>query len=212
MTRKSSAVEAKNKRGFPASRGLVIMVVAVAVLAVAFGGCGLETDQANEALGKTAKSQQEAEDILDRVRNFPAEWEAIFNVPRVGPEQVSRARQLLQARTLDLRSLEKALKKWGTDLKPIKKMNVEEKIREYVKLKLTAVNGFSEYVTSYLRPAMKAYSKLLDMIAAGRPLTELNNMVQEITALSAEATAKLEECQSAEKQADDYFQENKLGY
>lgn len=211
MMRKSLAARQKYESGFSELTRFAVAAVAVVLIVAILGGCGLETDQANDAMAKAAKSQDEAEAILARVKNFPAEWEVIFNTPRLGPDQITRARQLIKSRNQDLSALEKALEKWSNDISPIKKLNVEEKIKEYAKLKFNAVNSFSEYTTSYLRPALKAYSNLLDLIASGRPLTELNKSAEEITALAAEATAKLQECESANKQADDYFQENRLG-
>ncbi len=187
--------------------------LAVALLAVALslGGCGLQTDEANKQLAAATKHQEEAEAILARVRAFPAEWEALFNVSKIGQPQVDSARQLVAAREADLDTLEKTLADWETDLRSISKLNVEQGVKEYIRLKLLAVGLWQEYVEDYLRPLIAAYSGMVEIIAYGRPLTEQNAKAQEITNLVSESAQKLEEVQAAEKRAEEYFEKNKLG-
>jgi hypothetical protein len=192
-------------------RTAALALVTASVVLVAVAGCGLETEQANKDMARAAQHQQEAEVILARFKNFTAEWEAIFNVPRVGPDQVTRARQLLQARAQDLDAIETALSKWEQDVRAITSLNVEEKIKEFVRLKLAAIRCYSDYVTGSLRPIFKAYDGLVELIAQGRPEAALDETAMEIAGLVTESRDKLEECQAAEKQADEYFKENKLG-
>jgi hypothetical protein len=188
-----------------------LALIAATVVLVAVSGCGLETEQANRDISRAFQHQQEAEAVLARLKNFAAEWEAIFNVPRIGPGQVTAARQLLQARGQDLDALETALSKWAEDFRAISSLNVEEKIKEYVRLKLNAIRHYSDYVTGSLRPIFKAYEGLVELIAQGKPQATLDETAMEIAGLVTESKDKLEECQEAEKQADEYFKENKLG-
>jgi hypothetical protein len=181
----------------------------VVVLAVA--GCGLQTEEANKDLAQATKHQDEAEATLARLRAFPAEWETLFDVAKVGPDQVNRARELVSAREKDVDALEQALEEWEKDLGLIEKLNVEGKIKEYVRLKMNAVKSWQDYTSLNLRPLIKAYGGMLDIIAFGRPPAEQSAKAQEITSLVAESVQKLEECRNSEKQADKYFQENKLG-
>lgn len=197
----------QTRRGWIAALALV----AATVVLVAVSGCGLETEQANRDISRAFQHQQEAEATLARLKNFAAEWEAIFNVPRIGPSQVTAARQLLQARGQDLDALETALSKWAEDFRAISSLNVEEKIKEYVRLKLNAIRCYSDYVTGSLRPIFKAYEGLVELIAQGRPQATLDETAMEIAGLVTESKDKLEECQEAEKQADEYFKENRLG-
>jgi len=197
----------QTRRGWIAALALV----AATVVLVAVSGCGLETEQANRDISRAFQHQQEAEAVLARLKNFAAEWEAIFNVPRIGPGQVTAARQLLQARGQDLDALETALSKWAEDFRAISSLNVEEKIKEYVRLKLNAIRCYSDYVTGSLRPIFKAYEGLVELIAQGRPQATLDETAMEIAGLVTESKDKLEECQEAEKQADEYFKENRLG-
>lgn len=197
----------QTRRGWIAA----LAIIAATVVLVAVSGCGLETEQANRDISRAFQHQQEAEAVLARLKNFAAEWEAIFNVPRIGPGQVTAARQLLQARGQDLDALETALSKWAEDFRAISSLNVEEKIKEYVRLKLNAIRCYSDYVTGSLRPIFKAYEGLVELIAQGRPQATLDETAMEIAGLVTESKDKLEECQEAEKQADEYFKENRLG-
>lgn len=197
----------QTRRGWIAA----LAIIAATVVLVAVSGCGLETEQANRDISRAFQHQQEAEAVLARLKNFAAEWEAIFNVPRIGPGQVTAARQLLQARGQDLDALETALSKWAEDFRAISSLNVEEKIKEYVRLKSNAIRCYSDYVTGSLRPIFKAYEGLVELIAQGRPQATLDETAMEIAGLVTESKDKLEECQEAEKQADEYFKENRLG-
>jgi hypothetical protein len=188
-----------------------LAIIAAVMVLVAASGCGLETEQANQDISRASQHQQEAEAILARLRNFTTEWEAIFNVPRIGLDQVNGARQLIQASGKDLDALEIALKKWEQDLRAIRSLNVDQKIGEYVKLKLDAITCYKDYVTGSLRPIFKAYEGLVELIAQGRPQATLDETAMEIAGLVTNSKDKLEQCQNAEKQADEYFKENKLG-
>lgn len=187
------------------------MLLSALVACAAVAGCGLETDEANKALAAANKHQQEAEEALARLNNFPAEWEVMFNVPGVGPDQINGARLLLEAREQDLEVLEKALKKWGVTLNPILALNVEEKVKEYVRLKMNSIKCWTDYAQSHLLPLIKAYSGIVEQIAYGRPQAEIDQAAAEITTLVNATVLKLEECQGAEEQADEYFKKNKLG-
>jgi hypothetical protein len=183
--------------------------VALLLVGVATG-CGLQTEQANQALARASKHQQDAEVILARIKGFPAEWQAVFAAPR-SPDQVAKGRQLLQARDADLIALAGALRSWKLDLQPIDKMNVDDKIKEYVRLKIESINCYSSYVEDYLRPIFKAYGALVEEIAIGSPQAVLDKSAGDITSKVKDSAAKLEECLAEQKQADDYFQESKLG-
>lgn len=194
-----------------ASVALAIVSLLLVALMVDVCGCGLETDEANAALARASKHQAEAEATLARFKNFPAEWGALFNVPSVGPDQITQARQLLQAREQDLQSLEKALKAWGNEISSIASLNVEDKIKEYVHLKMNSIKCWAEYTENFLTPLIKQYQGLVELMAQGQPTAELNKSVANISDLVKQSVEKLNECEGAEKQADDYFQENRLG-
>ena len=187
---------------------LVVLLPSMVILPA---GCGLQTDKANKYLQQATKHQEEAEAILARFKAFPNNWEAIFNVAVIGQPQVDQARQLIQAREQDLDALGKALKAWSGDLKLISKLDVEMKVKEYVGLKMKAINAWQDYTATSLKPLIKAYSGMVDIIASGGSPAEQDAKAQEITGLVSESVQKLEECRAAEKQADNYFNENKLG-
>jgi len=188
-----------------------MLLLALLVVVLLAAGCGLQTEEANKRLARAIGQQENAEAILARVKAFPAEWEALFNVGKVGPDQVNAARQLLQGREADLDALDKALGAWEDDLRAIAKLNVEQAVKDYVRLKVKAVRCWQDYVTTYLRPLIAAYGGMVEIIAYGRPLSEQSAKAQEITNLVSESVQGLEECLTAEKKADDYFRENKLG-
>lgn len=171
----------------------------------------METDEANEALAAGNKHQAEAEEALARIINFPAEWEALFNVPTVGADQINAARQLIQAREQDLEQFEQALKAWDKELKKIPALNVDERIKEYTSKKMNSIKCWTDYAESYLMPLIKGYSGIVEEIAYGRPQAEINQKAAEVATLVGETVTKMEECKSVEKQADDFFKENKLG-
>lgn len=193
------------------SKGVWLLVSALVAIALVAAGCGLQTDEANKKLAAATKHQEEAEAILARLKAFPSEWEALFNVSKIGAAQVDGARQLVSTREQDLDALEKALSAWEVDLRAISKLNVEQGVKEYVRLKVAAIDLWQEYVEDYLRPLVSAYSGMVEIIAYGRPLTEQNAKAQEITNLVSESARQLEECQAAEKRAEDFFKENELG-
>lgn len=194
------------------SRAAALAAAALCVLALALAsGCGLQTDAANRSLETAAAHQQEAEAIIARFKAFPHEWEAIFNVPRVGGEQITKARELLKAKEQDMTALDTALEEWRKDLAGILELNVEQKIKEYVRLKSNAIKAWQDYSTLYLQPLMSAYGGIVETIAVGGPYSEQEAKAQELTGLVAESVQKLSECRALEKKAEDYFRENRLG-
>lgn len=198
-------------RWFGRACSLVTLAMVVLLVVFAVAGCGLETEEANRKLTQANKHQDEAEAAMARIRNIPAEWQAIFTTPTATAQQVAAAKQLMDARTQDLDALKLALQAWGRDLRAIGLLNVDERVKEYVKLRRNAVNLYEDYVSDYLHPVLRGYSGLIDLLAAGGSAAQLNKMAQDISNLVMDSASKLEECRSADKQADSYFVENKLG-
>lgn len=214
VSRSSGSRARGRRRGSKTCRTVLLVALLLVSLTLTAGmlsGCGLETEEANAALKQANAHQQEAEAHLAALSQFPSEWEAIFNVPAVGPDQINQARQVLQAREQDLEALEQALKDWGRDLNEISNLNVEQKIKEYVDLKMNAVKCWSEYTIANLRPLLKAYEGMVELIAYGRPQSEIDAAAVEIAELTRQSQEKLAECKSADKQAGDFYKENKLG-
>lgn len=193
-----------------AANRLIVTTLLLTVIAAA-SGCGLQTDEANRQLAEANRHQQEAEAVMERFKAFPAEWEALFNVSKIGGEQVESARQLLQAREQDLDTLDTALEQWEEAMGAIAELNVEQEIKEYVRLEISAIKCWQEYVTTTLRPLIMAYGGMVEIIAYARPVDEQSAKAEEITDLINDATRQLEECAAAAKQAEDYFKENRLG-
>lgn len=193
-------------------RLLTMVLVAVTALTLAFcaSGCGLETEKANQALNEAFVFQEEAESILARLRNFPAEWQTVFSAPR-SETQIAQARQLIVDRKVDVEALEATMEEWRKALEPVMEMNVDEKVKEFVRLKTDSIKCFIEYVSDYLTPVIDEYGVLVELVAQAQPNEVLNAKAEEISGLVLESTAKLEECEGAQKQADSYFRENKLG-
>jgi hypothetical protein len=189
---------------------LTLMCILIC-LGVLLSGCGLQTDQANEYLQQATKHQEEAEAILLRFKAFPNDWQTIFSGYGVSQGEVDQARQLIQGREQDLIALDQALKAWKADLQKILKLDVEMEIKEYVRLKIQAINAWRDYADMSLKPLIAAYSGMVDIIASGGSAAQQDAKAQEITGLVSESVQKLEECQAAEKQAEDYFEKNKLG-
>lgn len=179
-------------------------------LLVVTAGCGVQTEEANEALAKAAKPQQEAEEALARIKNFPAEWQAVFSIP-AGPDQIARARQLLVNSEADIEALKSALAGWKAALQPIIELNVDDQIREYATLKISSIDCYSEYASDFLPPIFKAYEGLVEQIAYGRPQAEIDRTAKEITELVGESSERLRECVAAQKQADEFFNESGIG-
>lgn len=205
MMKNSSVVERPHS-------ALVVTAALVVALAVALAsGCGLETDKANQYMSKAAAHQDAAEAILARLKNFPAEWEALFNVPSVGPAQVTAGRQLTVDREADVDALKAELVQWEKDLDPILELNVDAKVKEYIRLKLAAIDAWKSYAEDYLIPLIKSCQGMVEIIAYGRPAAEQAAKAEEIAGEVAEASAKLQECLTAEQKAEDYFEDNKLG-
>lgn len=190
---------------------LVALALASMLLALAIAGCGLQTDEANQDLVKANAHQQAAEAVIARLKALPGDWQNIFAGNGANATTVAQAQQLVQARQGDLDTLDKALKDWAEDNAAILKLNVEEKVKEYVKLKRASIKNWQEYSTSYLRPLVKGYETLLQTIAAGRPVSEQQKAAADITNLTSESISKLQECLNTEKQAEEYFKTNNLG-
>jgi hypothetical protein len=190
---------------------MAVALVCLALLAALLaGGCGMQTDEANKDLTQANAHQAEAEAVMARLKALPTDWQNVF-ASGVTPATVASARQLVQAREADLDALDKALKAWSQDMTAITKLNVDDKIKEYVKLKLGSIKHWQDYSLAYLRPLVKGYGGLVETIALGRPATEQQKAASDLTNLTSESIGKLEECLNAEKQADSYFKANKLG-
>lgn len=187
---------------------LALLIGMITVLTAS--GCGLQTDEANKALGVAMKHQEAAEQALARIKNFPAEWSAVFAGPRTAA-QIAQIQQIVAAREADADTFDNELKAEEAALRPIVKLNVDDKVREFVSLKLAAVSSYRDYVSGDLVPLLKSYEGLVQQIAYSRPQAELNQAAAEILGMAAEAQGKLEEAMSAARQADDYFKDNKLG-
>jgi hypothetical protein len=193
-------------------RGLLAVVGLLTCLVMAMtAGCGLETEKANQYLKEATRHQEEAEAILLRFKAFPNDWETIFNVYGISAVQVAGARQLVQAREQDLDALMNALKAWRADLRKISKLYVDMKVKEYVSLKTKAINLWLDYAEDSLRPLIKVYGGMIDIIERGGSAAEQEAKAQDIMGLVSESAQKLEEYRAAEKQAEDYFSKNKLG-
>lgn len=204
-------MKARNRASRKRRPTTLAVAAAMAFLLIILAGCGLQIDEANKDLAGANKHRAEAEAILARFKAFPTDWEAIFNVTRITQAEIDRARQLVQAREQDLNNLENTLSQWGKDLDLITKLDVEMKIKEYVRLKKNAIKGWKDYVEMYLTPLIKAYSGMVEILAYGRPASEQDAKIQEITNQASESAQKLEEIRNLDKQADDYFSQNKLG-
>jgi len=182
------------------------------ILAVTLAaGCGLQTDEANKELEKANARQQEAEAVIARLKALPTDWQNIFEGNGANATTVAQAQQLLQARQADLDALDQALKEWFDRNAAILELNVEEKVKDYVKLKRAAIKNWREYSTAYLRPLVKGYENLLQTIAAGKSIPEQQKAAADITSLTSESIGKLQECLNAQKQAERYFKENNVG-
>lgn len=184
-----------------------VLLAAVMLLA----GCGLQTDEANKLLTQANAHQAEAEAIITRIKNLPADWEKIFNTPDVTQQQLAVAQQTVQARKADVDALNAALNSWRTDMKSISQLNVEDKIKEYVRLKITSIKQWQGYSEMYLAPLVTSYEGLINTVAARRPASEQQMAAGAIRTLVSESASRLEECLNAKKSADNYFKTNKLG-
>ncbi len=188
-----------------------MLVVALVASLALLPGCGLQTDEANKKLEQANAHQHQAEEIMARLKALPNEWQQVFAGSGVTAASITQARQLVDAREADVEALDEALKEWSTATGAIQKLNVEQKIKDYVKLKMAAIKQWRDYSSGYLRPLVKGYGGLLDTIAAGKPLSEQEKAAADLTNLTSESIGKLQECLNAEKQAEKYFKENKLG-
>lgn len=189
----------------------MIAAAAISLLVSLSAGCGMQTDEANMYLGQANGHQEEAETLMARVRELPAEWEKTFNTGSVTREQLALAQQMIQARKADLKALAASLEKWKAAMNAIGGLNVENKIKEYARLKAESVKNWQNYTEMYLYPLVSAYEGLINTIAAERPASEQVRIATDIRALVSDSTAKLEDCLNAEKAADKFFRANKLG-
>ncbi len=192
-------------------RTIVVAFVATILAVTLAAGCGLQTDEANKELEKANARQQEAEAVIARLKALPTDWQNIFEGNGANATTVAQAQQLLQARQADLDALDQALKEWFDRNAAILELNVEEKVKDYVKLKRAAIKNWREYSTAYLRPLVKGYENLLQTIAAGKSIPEQQKAAADITSLTSESIGKLQECLNAQKQAERYFKENNVG-
>lgn len=200
------------KRTLINDKKLIAALIITALAAALFsGGCGLQIEEANEAFSKALVRQQEAETILSRLKAFPQEWELLFSIQPVGPDQITQARQVIQARAKDVDDLEKTLEAWADELKPVLDLNVDQKVKDYVELRLESIECWNSYVTGYLRPIVASYGEIVELIAYDRPFAEQEAAAQELARLVKESGELLQQCEEQSKKADDYFDENKLG-
>ena len=204
-TRKDSG---SGRAGRRASAAVLCLVL---LLALPAAGCGLQTDQANADLAKANAHQQQAEALMNRIKVLPDDWQRIFATPGATPQEVAQARDLINSRLADLTTLTTETKAWEKDVSAISKLNVDDKIKEYAKLKLASVKQWQDYGGLFLEPLVKAYGHLLDTIATGRPAAEQQQAASAITGQVSDSVQRLEECLQAQKTADDYFKNNKLG-
>jgi hypothetical protein len=186
-----------------------MLVVLTALLLV--GGCGLQTDQANKLQVKANEHQHEAEAVFARLKALQGDWQNIFSTSTVSPSQVAEGRQLIQARVADINSLDLILKNWGQDNSAILKLNVDQKIKNYVNLKAASIKQWQEYFEADVRPLVKAYGGLLDTIARGSSLSEQEKAADQITSLVSESVAKLQDCLDAQQKAQQYVKANNMG-
>lgn len=193
--------------------GFAPAALALALLMAFFliGGCGFQTVQANKLLLKANAHQHEAEAVFARLKTLPGDWQNIFSTSTVSPSQVSEGRQLIQARVADLDSLDLALKNWAQDNQGMFKLNVDQKIKNYVTLKAAAIKQWQEYFEADVRPLVKAYGGLLDTIARGRPLPEQEKAAEQITSLVSESITKLQDCLNAQQKSEKYLKANNMG-
>lgn len=185
---------------------LVLLIVSSLIM-----GCGLQIEEANESLAEAAKYQQQSEEIVTRLKAFPQEWEALFSAGVVGTSQIAQARQLVDARKNDIKELEKSLAAWKKELKAILSLNVDQKVKDYVQLKIDSIDCWSNYVSSSLKPMISTYGEIVELIAYGRPQSELEEASMELSNLAAESRTELDKCEEKSKKADEYFKKNNLG-
>jgi hypothetical protein len=188
-----------------------VLCLALALAVVPVAGCGLQTDQANKDLTKANAHQQEAEALIARVKALPDDWQRIFATPSPTPQQIAQVRDVITARVADLDALGKVTKNWSSDIKAISKLNVDDKIKEYARLKLASINAWEDYASLFLTPLVKGYGNLLDAMAAGRPASEQQAAASQLTGQVSDSIQRLQECLQTQKTADDYFKDNKLG-
>lgn len=192
-------------------RGFALLCAAIALALLAAGGCGLQTDEANKDLEKANAHQQQAEAIIAKLKALPTDWQNIFNTPGATPQEITAARALIAARVADLDSLTKEIHNWSYDINAISKLNVDDKIKEYVKLKSNSINQWEDYALTALTPLVKSYNNLLDSIALGQSAVQQQAAAAQIMSGVSDSIQKLEDCLDAQKTADNYFKTNKLG-
>ncbi len=187
------------------------LILCVLLSVCIFSGCGLETDKANKILESALSHQEKAETAARELAVFPHAWERIFDVSWVGPEQLEAARTLINTNKAHLASLIEELNSWKADLDRIDKLNVGDKIKTYVGLRLKAINCGLEYAQGTLGPLLDKYGILVEMLAQGLPLEDKNAVAEEISLMIAESGEKREDCTKLHEEADRYFVKEKLG-
>ncbi|MDD5448930.1 MAG: hypothetical protein PHO53_07200 [Actinomycetota bacterium] len=200
----------KNNRALSRCLGVALAVL-LFTSAIALCSCESDLDEANAALAEANEYQKEAEAILARFKSFSSDWESIFESGRIGPEQLSAANQLIEQREADFEALQETLKKWEDKWKYIQGLNLRAELQQYVKLKLDSVKCWRDYCDGCLLPLIKSYKGLVELMSSGKSGAELSAKVAEIASYVEASKTKLEECKAAEKQADDFFIEKKLG-
>lgn len=200
----------KNNRTLSRCLGLALAALLLASASV-LCSCENDREEANAALAEANEYQKEAEAILERFRSFPSDWESIFASGRTGPEQLNAASQLIEQREADFETLQETLKKWENKWKYIQGLGLRAELQQYVKLKLDSVKCWRDYCDGCLLPLIKSYKGLVELMSSGKPAAELSAKVAEIASYVEASKTKLEECKAAEKQADDFFIEKKLG-
>jgi len=192
-------------------RGFALLCAAIALALLAAAGCGLQTDEANKDLVKANAHQQQAEAIIAKLKALPNDWQNIFATPAPTPQQITAARALIAARVADLDALEKEIRAWLFDVNAISKLNVDDKIKEYVKLKSSSIKQWEDYTLTGLTPLVKSYNNLLDTIALGQSAVQQQAAAAQITSAASDSIQKLEDCLNAQRAADNFFKANKLG-
>ncbi len=180
------------------------------LLILAAGGCGVQRKEVNEALRRADRIQGKVEAALESLSRFPDEWADVF-ASGVNQQSIKRAGELLQARLSELEALKPKMRKIEQELKKIQKFNIDRRVKEYARLRISVVDIYSEYIDDNLWTILKTYEGLLVKLATGASREELDVVAREIVDLVGKAVEKLDECKGAAKQADEYFLENSLG-
>ncbi len=185
------------------------LITAALIITLSLSGCGIQRREVNQALENADKIQEEVEARLEVLTRFPDEWASVFS-SGVNQQSIAKAGELVRARLAELEALEPKMKKLQAELKKILGYNIDETVKEYARLRISAADIYSEYISDDLWTLFKTYEGLLGKIAARASREELDAAAKEIVDLVGKAVEKLEECKGAAKQADEYFLENSL--